>query len=133
MSQQSHGPSLDRLSQLPSELLVAIFQQCADFSSVWSLMRTSKLMLSVFNDGACGIVSGVMLLAVPVQTRIVMQGILAMDVGSFQWERYGDVDYFMGSYIRPANRIIASSAQLRKFVYSCPGTSMYRTSDPAMS
>ncbi|GFF44471.1 hypothetical protein IFM46972_07558 [Aspergillus udagawae] len=119
MSRQSHGPSLDRLSQLPSELLVAIFQQCADFSSVWSLMRTSKLMLSVFNDRASEIVSEVMLLAVPVQTRIVMQGILAMHMGTFsQWEKYSDVlRYFMSSSIRPANRIIASSAQLRKFVY----------------
>ncbi|GIJ89415.1 hypothetical protein Asppvi_008355 [Aspergillus pseudoviridinutans] len=119
MSRQSHGPSLDRLSQLPSELLVAIFEQCADFSSVWSLMRTSKLMFSVFNDRACEIVSEVMLLAVPVQAQIVMQGILAVQVGAFsQWETYSDViHYLMSSDIRPANRIIASSAQLRKFVY----------------
>ncbi|KAF7172830.1 hypothetical protein CNMCM5623_004959 [Aspergillus felis] len=118
MSQQSQGPSLDRLSQLPSELLVAIFKQCADFSSVWSLMRASKLMFSVFNDRACEIVSEVMLLAVPVQTRIVMQGILAMYLGTFsQWEKYVTIGNFMSTDIRPANRIIASSAQLRKFVY----------------
>ncbi|GFF22365.1 uncharacterized WD repeat-containing protein alr2800 [Aspergillus udagawae] len=48
-----------------------------------------------------------------------MQGILTMHMGTFsQWEKYSDVlRYFMSSSIRPANRIIVSSAQLRKFVY----------------
>jgi hypothetical protein len=36
-------------------------------------------MLSVFNERACEIVSEVMLLAVPVQTRIIMQGIQAKE------------------------------------------------------
>ncbi|RHZ48191.1 uncharacterized protein CDV56_101469 [Aspergillus thermomutatus] len=45
-----------------------------------------------------------------------MQAILAMHTGTFQCKTYGDADYFIDSDIRPADRIIASSTHLRKFV-----------------
>lgn len=116
MALQSQGTHHDRLSQLPVELLVAIFQQCTGFSSVWSLMHTSRLMLSVFDDWACDIVSAVMAATVPVQTRILMQATLSLHMGTFQCNNLGEIHYFADGEIPPADRVTASPTQLRNLV-----------------
>jgi hypothetical protein len=75
-------PAYDRLSKLPNELLVLIFQHSTDFSSVWSLIHTSSYLASVFNDHACMIGNAVLNTKVPSPTRALMQGILTLRKGT---------------------------------------------------
>lgn len=74
---------VDHLSKLPTELLVSIFQQCTDFSSLWSLIHTSSRLLSVFDEWACDIANAVLNTKVPSPTRAPMQGVLSLHKGTF--------------------------------------------------
>lgn len=73
----------DRLSSLPTELLVRIFQHSSDFSSLWSLINTSAQLSSIFNSHASTISNAILNTKVPSPTRALLQGTLSLHKNSF--------------------------------------------------
>ncbi|KAJ5751578.1 hypothetical protein N7520_008495 [Penicillium odoratum] len=113
MSEKVH----DRLSKLPNELLVLIFQQSTNFSSVWSLMHTSSYLASVFNDHACLIVNAVLNTKVPSQSRALIQGVLTLHKGTFLSRTPEDeLYYFDWSEVPLLPSVSATSSDMRWLV-----------------
>ncbi|KAE8334001.1 hypothetical protein BDV39DRAFT_3364 [Aspergillus sergii] len=109
----SNSTGRSYLSQLPTELLCEIFQQCPDVSALWSLLNTSSRMLAVFNASASEIVDAVLNLTVPAQTRLYMRQVLALRTGTHTYSNFEDAqtDRFL-----LCEKIIANPEQLRSFV-----------------
>lgn len=73
----------NRLSKLPSELLVLIFQHTTDFSSLWSLTHTSSYFGSVYDSHAYLITNAILNNKVPSPIRALMQGAFSLHKGTF--------------------------------------------------
>lgn len=69
--------SLPLLYRLPNELLLCLFRQCSDISTVWALLNTSARLRHVFLIDPKGVVQDVLLAAgVPPDTRKLMNAVL---------------------------------------------------------
>lgn len=73
----------DRLSNLPTEVLIRIFQHCSDFTSLWSLMNTSSHPSTVFKNNPSTISNAILNTKVPSPTRALIQGILSLHKNEF--------------------------------------------------
>ncbi|KAE8150196.1 hypothetical protein BDV25DRAFT_154794 [Aspergillus avenaceus] len=104
------------LSQLPVELLFEIFLQCPDLSSLWSLLNTSSRMRAAFNSKASDIVDSVLNLTVPVQSRLYMRQVLVLCTGLHS---YSNLEEVLDDKLLLTERIVATPAQLRRFVALC--------------
>ncbi|KAL5357188.1 hypothetical protein BJX96DRAFT_144030 [Aspergillus floccosus] len=107
---------MDSLSCLPSELLFEIHRRCSSFSCLWSLLNTSSRLRSVFNERANDIVHTVLNSTNPVQTRVRMRIVLAMQTRSLSAQRYESIESTQSAQWILSESLVASPEQLRQFV-----------------
>ncbi|KAL2809647.1 hypothetical protein BJX63DRAFT_435023 [Aspergillus granulosus] len=107
-------------SALPTELLVSIFHQCPDLSTLWSLLHTSSRLWRTFNTRTSEVVNSVIGSTVPVQTRGLMTQVLALQTNSSPLASYAEARVCGKGFkwYRPTNTptVAATSDQLRRFV-----------------
>ncbi|RMZ38920.1 hypothetical protein CA14_003210 [Aspergillus flavus] len=109
----SNSTGQSYLSDLPTELLFKIFQQCPDVSALWSLLTTSSRMLAIFNARASEIVDDVLNLTVPVQTRLYMRQVLVLRIGIYSYSSFEEAQTDISLL---SEKVIATPEQLRSFV-----------------
>ncbi|PWY91526.1 hypothetical protein BO94DRAFT_396431 [Aspergillus sclerotioniger CBS 115572] len=76
------------LLQLPNELLVEVLRHCPDFPTLWSFVHVSSRLSAIFNAQAGEIVNAVLLASVPPPTRDLIQAVVAIRLGSFEFRSY---------------------------------------------
>ncbi|RAL02203.1 uncharacterized protein BO80DRAFT_42216 [Aspergillus ibericus CBS 121593] len=79
---------MSSLLQLPNEILADVLRHCPDFSTLWSLIHASSRLSAVFDARAGEIVNAILLASVPPPTRDLIQAVVTIRLGSFEFQSY---------------------------------------------